>query len=80
VATVNNQRITHDELARQCRKSYGTEVLESMVNKQLIVAECERQGVSVSQAEVERRTVLERHHLAHAGIAKNRRREAQDQP
>jgi parvulin-like peptidyl-prolyl isomerase len=53
VATVNNQRITHDELARQCRKSYGTEVLESMVNKQLIVAECERQGVSVSQAEVD---------------------------
>lgn len=52
VATVNNQRITHEELARQCRKSYGSEVLESMVNRRLIEAECRRQGVEVTRADV----------------------------
>ena len=38
VATVNTQRITREDLARECRRSYGKEVLESMVNKHLIVA------------------------------------------
>ena len=38
---------------RQCRRTYGTEVLESMVNKQLIVEECQRQGISVARADVD---------------------------
>ncbi len=53
VATVNNQRITRDQLARQCRRVYGKEVLESMLNKQLIVEACRRQGVEVTRAEVD---------------------------
>jgi parvulin-like peptidyl-prolyl isomerase len=53
VATVNTQRITRDDLARQCRRRHGQEVLESMVNRHLIVAECQRQGVSVTRAEVD---------------------------
>jgi parvulin-like peptidyl-prolyl isomerase len=53
VATVNTQRITRDELARQCRRIHGAEVLESMVNKYLILAECQRRGVTVTRAEVD---------------------------
>ena len=53
VATVNTQRITRRELAAQCRRAYGQEVLESMVNKRLITEECQRQGVNVTRAEVD---------------------------
>ena len=53
VATVNNQRITREDLAQDCLRHYGNEVLESMVNKQLIAGECRRQGVTVSGAEVD---------------------------
>jgi parvulin-like peptidyl-prolyl isomerase len=53
VAGVNSQRITRDDLARECLRRYGKEVLESMVNKQLIAAECRRQGISVTRNEVE---------------------------
>ncbi len=53
VATVNRQRITRDELALQCRRTYGQEVLESMVNKRLIVEECKQHGISVSRADVD---------------------------
>jgi parvulin-like peptidyl-prolyl isomerase len=53
VATVDTQRITREELAFQCRRNYGTDVLESMVNKHLIVEECRRRGIEVTRAEVE---------------------------
>jgi parvulin-like peptidyl-prolyl isomerase len=53
VATVNTQRITRKELALECRKAFGAEVLESMVNKHLIVAECHRQNVTVTGDEVD---------------------------
>lgn len=53
VATVNNQRITRDDLARECLRHYGNEVLESVVNKHLIVEECRRRGIVVSRAEVD---------------------------
>jgi len=53
VATVNTQRITREELARECRRRHGKEVLEMMVNKHLIVEECRRRGISVTRAEVD---------------------------
>jgi len=52
VATVNTRRILSEELAKECRKRYGKEILESIVNKRLIVVECERQGVKVTKAEI----------------------------
>lgn len=52
VATVNIQRILRDDLARQCRRFHGTEVLESMVNRYLITEECRRQNITVTKAEV----------------------------
>lgn len=53
VASVNTQRITREDLARECLRHFGNEVLESMVNKQLIVRECQRQGISVTRGEVD---------------------------
>ena len=52
VATVNIQRILRDDLARQCRRFHGVEVLESMVNRYLITEECRRQNITVTKAEV----------------------------
>jgi len=53
VATVNTQRITREDLARDCLKHYGKEVLDSMINKHLIVRECQRQGVTVTRKDVD---------------------------
>ncbi len=53
VATVNTQRITREDLARECRRRHGNEVLECMVNKHLIAEECRRRGITVTRAEVD---------------------------
>jgi parvulin-like peptidyl-prolyl isomerase len=53
VATVNTQRITRDDLARECLRHCGKEVLESMINRLLIVQECRRQGITVTRADVD---------------------------
>jgi parvulin-like peptidyl-prolyl isomerase len=53
VASVNGHAITRDELAAECRIHYGKDVLESMVNKFLILTECQRLGITVSHREVD---------------------------
>ena len=52
VAKVNGEEITRDELGQECLRHYGGQVLESLVNKYLIKQECERQSVTITQAEV----------------------------
>ncbi len=52
VATVNTKRIERSDLAAECLHRFGKEVLESMVNKQLIVEECRRRGITVTREEV----------------------------
>lgn len=52
VARVNFRRITRQDLARECVVHYGEDVLESLVNKQLIVQECRRQRISITRDEV----------------------------
>ena len=52
VATVNSRRISRDDLAHDCLRHFGKEVLESMVNKRLILMECQQRGVTVSRGEV----------------------------
>ncbi len=53
VAVVNGEPITREDLARDCLRQYGEEVLESLVNKQLIVEHCKAQNIGVSRKEVE---------------------------
>jgi len=52
VASVNGREITRNDLANECLRHYGEEVLESLVNKHLIRQECQRQNISVTQSEV----------------------------
>ena len=42
VASVNGRAIGREELGRECILHHGREVLDSMINKQLIVQECRR--------------------------------------
>jgi parvulin-like peptidyl-prolyl isomerase len=53
VASVDGHAITRDELAAECRLHYGKEVLESMVNKYLILSACRQMGITISRREVE---------------------------
>ncbi|MBN2579849.1 MAG: peptidylprolyl isomerase [Pirellulales bacterium] len=53
VATVNGRPITREELARECLRHYGTEVLDSLVKKYLVMQECRRRGLDVSREEVD---------------------------
>ncbi len=53
VAMVNGEEISREDLARECLWQYGKDVLESMINKQLIVQECARKKLSVSDEEID---------------------------
>jgi len=51
-ALVNGETISREDLANECLRHYGQQVLESVCNKYLIILECQRQKVSVAQEEV----------------------------
>ena len=52
-AVVNGEQVTRQELARECLRRYGKEVLESLVNRQLIVEACQARGIVVTAQDVE---------------------------
>lgn len=52
VAVVNGEPISREELGNECLLHYGTQVLESLCNKYLIILECQRQNITVSPEEV----------------------------
>ena len=49
-AVVNNEPITRDELANECLLHYGTEVLESLVNRSLIMAACQQRNITITDS------------------------------
>ena len=53
VATINGREITRQEFGRECILHHGREVLDSMINRQLIVAECQRQHIQISGADLD---------------------------
>ncbi len=53
VAMVNGQPVSRQDLASECLRHYGSEVLESLVNKWLIAQECMRRNITVADAEVD---------------------------
>ncbi len=53
VAVVNGDKISKEELGKACLWRYGEEVLQSMINKHLILQECQKQKIVVTDAEVE---------------------------
>ena len=57
LARVNNQTIGFDVVAHECVDRHGKEVLDNMINRLLIQQECDRQGVTVSKADVEKEII-----------------------
>lgn len=53
VATVNGSTITRDELAALCMKRCGNDVLDSVVNKSLILQACQAQQIVITQKQVD---------------------------
>lgn len=53
MAVVNGEQITRQALADQCVLRYGEEVLESMLNKYLILEACRTRGIVVTEQQVE---------------------------
>ncbi|MCH2131266.1 MAG: peptidylprolyl isomerase [Pirellulaceae bacterium] len=53
VAVINGKPFSHNDLARECLKRHGTEVLENLVNKAILLQECERLKVRITREEVE---------------------------
>lgn len=53
VAMVNGEQITRQELAKECLERYGREVLESIINKHLILQACQQRGVKITDQDVE---------------------------
>lgn len=52
-ALVNDEPITRDELARECLLHYGADVLESMVNRALIEASCQKKKIVITDKQVD---------------------------
>src|SRR4029453_83901 len=52
LAKVNGEQITRTELGRECIRRYGEEVLESLVNRQLIIEACPARGVQITEKDV----------------------------
>jgi len=53
MAVVNGQQITGEHLANECLRRYGKDVLETMVNKHLIMQECQARGITITHQDVE---------------------------
>jgi parvulin-like peptidyl-prolyl isomerase len=51
-AVVNSEPITREELADECLVHYGTEVLDSIINRTLILVSCQRQGIAITDEQV----------------------------
>ena len=52
LAVVNGQPITRQQVANECLRRFGSDVLESIVNKQLVLNECKRRGIMVTEKDV----------------------------
>ncbi|HRX78855.1 MAG TPA: peptidylprolyl isomerase [Pirellulaceae bacterium] len=53
MAVVNGQQITREDLANECLKRYGKDVLESIVNKHLIFQACQKYNITITDGDVE---------------------------
>lgn len=52
VAQVNNDRISRIELGNKCLNRHGREVLDTLINRYLIVTACQRHNVTITDKEV----------------------------
>lgn len=52
MAIVNGKDISRKDLTDACVKRHGEEVLESLVNKRLILNHCEKRGIAITNADI----------------------------
>ncbi len=53
MAIVNGEDINRRELEKACAERFGEKVLESIVNKKLILHHCKKRGITITRQEVE---------------------------
>ncbi len=53
MASVNQQPISRQDLANACLMRYGKDVLESVVNKKLILQACQQRGFTITEQDVQ---------------------------
>lgn len=53
MAVVNGEQITRTDLGRECMRRFGNEVLESMLNRQLILDACAAQNIVITEQDVD---------------------------
>jgi foldase protein PrsA len=66
MATVNGEAITQDELVQRLLRYHGKSALDAMINRTVVAQEAKRQGVSVTDAEVDQRIGLIKNQLGGA--------------
>lgn len=52
LAVVNGQQVTRQQVANECLRRFGEDVLESIIEKQLVLNECQRRGVTITEKDV----------------------------
>ncbi len=56
VATIKSggstDKVTYDDLAQECVRRHGAEILDNLINRRIIQQACDQHGISVSEAEV----------------------------
>jgi parvulin-like peptidyl-prolyl isomerase len=52
-AVINGEPITRQELADECLRRHADDVIEAVVNKHLILQECERKGIVITEKDVD---------------------------
>ncbi len=52
LAIVNGEPVTRQEIAAECMKRFGEEVLESLISKHLVFMECQNRGILITEKDV----------------------------
>lgn len=52
VAVVNREEIHREELGKECVRHYGAEVLDTLINRYLIIEHCRQNNITVTQKEI----------------------------
>ena len=52
MAVINGQPISRQHLANECVRRFGEDVLKSIIKKQLVYNECQRQGIKITEKDI----------------------------
>ena len=59
LATVNGRSITRQQLAKETMRRFGSDVLESIINKLLVMNELQQQGIQITEGDINN-TIVEK--------------------